>query len=48
MKNIFNKPEFTWGKGDLAKPSVIRRNYIDALGLADNGDIKPLLKFAKS
>ncbi len=48
MKNMFNKPAFTWGKSDLIKPSEVRRNYINAVKMADAGNIQPLLSFAKT
>jgi Fic-DOC domain mobile mystery protein B len=48
MKNIFNKPEFTWSKSHLVKQSDARKNYIDAIRTADGDNIVPLLKFAKS
>jgi len=48
MKKIFNMPEFTWGNNDLLKQSETRKNYIDAVKMADAGNIVPLLKFAKS
>jgi len=48
IKNIFNKPYFTWSKADLIKKSEARTNYIIAIKEADNGNITPLLNFAKS
>jgi Fic-DOC domain mobile mystery protein B len=48
MRNIFDKPEFTWGDSDLIKPSDVRKKYIDAIKTADAGNIGPLLEFAKS
>jgi Fic-DOC domain mobile mystery protein B len=48
LENIFNKPAFTWGSTNLAKPGDIRKQYIESLHAADKGDYKPLLKFARS
>jgi Fic-DOC domain mobile mystery protein B len=48
MKKIFNKPELTWGNSDLIKQSETRKTYIDAVKMADAGNIEPLLRFAKS
>lgn len=39
---------FNWGNKNLVKPSEVRRQYINSLQLADKGDYKPLLSFAKS
>jgi len=39
---------FTWGRGDLQTPGKVRERYLNALHAADNGDIKPLIKFARS
>lgn len=39
----------TWGGNfDLTKPDSIRKRYIKALHKADEGDYKPLIKFATS
>jgi len=46
--HIYNQPVFTWGRAGLIKPGVARRTYITALHAADNGDIIPLLDFARS
>ena len=42
------RPTFTWGQKDLIKPGVAREEYLKALRTADEGDIKPLLDFARS
>ena len=39
---------FTWGSTDLFKPGEARVKYLDAIRAADNGDIQPLLEFARS
>jgi|SRR5271165_2210860 len=39
---------FTWGATDLVKQNEAREKYLNALKAADNGDIKPLLEFARS
>ena len=43
-----SKPIFTWGNSPLVKSDVTRNTYISALVEADNGNIKPLLKFSRS
>jgi Fic-DOC domain mobile mystery protein B len=39
---------FTWGPTDLIKQGESRARYLDAMRAADNGDIQPLLEFARS
>jgi Fic-DOC domain mobile mystery protein B len=41
------RPEFTWGSANLVKGEA-RNKYLEAIRTADNGDIQPLLKFARS
>lgn len=49
VSHIFNKPIFSWGSHyNLTEPGDTRKKYIDAIFLADEGNIKPLLKFARS
>ena len=42
------RERFSWGRANLQQPGEVRRSYIDALRAADNHDIGPLLKFARS
>ena len=37
----------TWGGADLVHADDFRRRYIDALQMADAGDLGPLLAFAR-
>ena len=46
--HIYHQPVFTWGRAGLVKPGEARKTYIAALHAADNGDIEPLLVFARS
>lgn len=39
---------FSWGSKDLIAPGEARDGYLSALRNADQGDIAPLLKFARS
>jgi Fic-DOC domain mobile mystery protein B len=39
---------FTWGGGSLANVGELRKSYVAALKAADNHDVGPLLKFARS
>ena len=42
------RPEFTWGWANLVKEGEARNQYLDTIRAADNGDIQPLLRFARS
>ena len=48
MEFIFGKEIFSWHKSNMVKPNDIRKQYITALKKADNGNIEPLIKFAKN
>jgi Fic-DOC domain mobile mystery protein B len=39
---------FTWGSANLVKEGEARKRYLEAIRAADNGDIQPLLTFARS
>ena len=41
------RPIFSWGSENLVKGEA-RTRYLDAIRAGDNGDIQPLLKFARS
>lgn len=43
------RPRFTWGRESIGTVgSEIRKNYVTSLRAADNHDIAPLLRFARS
>ncbi|APZ45170.1 cell filamentation protein Fic [Polaribacter reichenbachii] len=48
MESIFAKEIFSWHKSNMVKADETRKKYIIALRTADNGDIMPLLSFAKN
>ena len=48
VSHVFNKEVFTWGSRNLTKQSASRNTYIISVKEADNDNIKPLLKFARS
>jgi Fic-DOC domain mobile mystery protein B len=48
IEKIFDRPVFTWGAGNLSKESDNRKQYLDALKLADQGYYSALLLFARS
>jgi Fic-DOC domain mobile mystery protein B len=39
---------FSWGSGSLKPIGELRKRYIEALKMADNHDINPLIQFARS
>jgi Fic-DOC domain mobile mystery protein B len=47
MEKIFDEEIFTWHQSNMVKADTIRKDYIRSLKEADNGNIKPLLEFAK-
>lgn len=47
IESIFNKEVFTWNHSNMVKANEIRKKYITAIRDADNGDIEPLIKFAR-
>ena len=48
IEKIFDRPVFTWGAGNLSKESENRKQYLNALKLADFGNYEALLRFARS
>lgn len=47
-RHIFGLPFFSWGAMSEKDPKARRSAYIKALQAADQGDIRPLLAFARS
>jgi len=47
INKIFGKSVFTWNSANLNKKGEARSSYLTAIRLADSGDIKPLINFAK-
>jgi Fic-DOC domain mobile mystery protein B len=48
MESIFNGQPFLWHQSNMVNADATRKKYIQALKKADNGDIKPLLAFARN
>ena len=48
IEKIFGLPVFTWGAANLMKAGDQRKEYLKALKAADNGDMEPLIRFARS
>jgi Fic-DOC domain mobile mystery protein B len=46
--HVFGLKKFTWGQSSLVEPSAQRTVYLKALKLADKGDYKGLMEFARS
>ena len=42
------RPVFTWGSANLVKEGEARTTYLEAIRAADDGNIEPLLNFARS
>lgn len=48
IESIFGKEIFSWHQSNMVKANETRKEYINALRKADNGNIAPLIKFAKN
>jgi Fic-DOC domain mobile mystery protein B len=48
MEFVFKENPFTWHQSNMVKANEVRKEYITALKKADNGNVKPLIAFAKS
>lgn len=48
IESIFGNEIFSWHQSNMVKANEIRKMYINALKEADNGNIKPLIEFAKN
>jgi len=48
MESIFEKEMFTWHQSNMVKADLTRKEYIKSLIEADNGNINPLIEFAKN
>lgn len=46
LEKLFNKEPFSWNQNNKSNHSEIRKNYISALKLADQNELKPLIDFA--
>ena len=47
MESIFEEEIFTWHQSTMVRADEIREEYINSLKEADNGNISPLIEFAK-
>lgn len=48
IESIFGREIFSWHQSNMIKADDTRKKYITSLKKADNGDIKPLIEFAKN
>src|SRR5690554_3139877 len=48
IKNLFGQVPFSWGAGNLSKPTDTRATYLKAVKSADLNDYRLLLEFARS
>jgi Fic-DOC domain mobile mystery protein B len=48
IESIFQKEVFLWHQSNMVKADETRKEYINSLREADNGNIKPLIEFAKN
>ncbi|UPQ80617.1 mobile mystery protein B [Flavobacterium azooxidireducens] len=48
VESIFEKEIFSWHSSNMVKADEVRKEYIKSIRLADNGDIEPLIKFART
>lgn len=46
MESIFGKEAFSWHQSNMVRADETRKEYIKALKKADDGNIKPLIRFA--
>lgn len=47
-ETVFKKDVFSWSRSRMSKPDEVRRAYTSALKAADNGDMEPLITFART
>jgi Fic-DOC domain mobile mystery protein B len=47
VRKLGSEP-FSWGSGSLKTVGELRKRYVEALKMADNHDIQPLILFARS
>ena len=48
IESIFGNEIFSWHQSNMVKANEIRKEYINALKEADNGNVEPLIEFAKN
>lgn len=48
MESILGHEPFLWNQSNMVKADQTRKNYIKAIRAGDNGNIQPLIDFAKN
>ena len=48
MESIFGKEIFSWHQSKMVRADETRKEYINALREADNGNVEPLIEFAQN
>ena len=48
IESIFGKEIFSWHQSNMVKANETRKVYINALKKADDGNVEPLIEFAKN
>lgn len=48
VSHVLNRPVFTWGGKKIEDEGATRKSYLEALYKADQGDVLPLVEFARS
>jgi Fic-DOC domain mobile mystery protein B len=48
VSHVYNRPRFTWGGNRIEEEGKVRKNYLDALYKADQGDFWPLLELSRA
>lgn len=48
VSHVLDRLVFTWGGERIEEEGVARKSYLDALHKADQGDVLPLVEFARS
>ncbi len=48
IESIYGKKVFTWNHSNMVNADETRKKYIAAIREGDNGNIKPLLEFARN
>jgi len=48
IESVFGKDIFTWNNSNMIKPDETRKKYITAVKEGDQGNIKPLIEFARN
>lgn len=48
IEKIYKQQHYSWGAANLVQQGDARKSYLNAIKAADNGDIQPLINFARA